>query len=148
MMIMSQPHHIRCWLHLMWATLEQKKILTGDIPLKISEYLCSYAKSIDIWMKKIYVSANHAHALVDLPYNYTIDELVKLLKGRSASWIRENRLLTMYFNWDDTYGAFSVSQSGIPGVEKYFENQEHYHKNRSYQEELAAFVRAYQLLEN
>ncbi len=142
---MSQQIYSRCWLHLMWATLDLQKNLEPDVRQKVSDYLIEYSSLKEIFITANFVYSNHVHVLIDLPFEYTIDELAKLLKGRTASWINENRLLTMRFSWENGYAAFSVSQSGVDEVEKYFVNQNEYHRKRSYQDELVAFLNAYKI---
>ena len=142
---MPQQLYSRCWLHLMWATFDHQKNLEPDMRQKVSDYLFEYSSLKEIFMSANFVYSNHVHVLIDLPFEYTIDELVKLLKDRTANWINENRLMTMRFAWENEYAAFSVSQSAIEEVEKYFLNQDEYHRKRSYQEELSAFINAYKL---
>ncbi|MBD3287618.1 hypothetical protein GF337_02340 [candidate division KSB1 bacterium] len=142
---MSQRIYSRCWLHLMWATVEQQKYIEPDARGKISDYLLEYSSLKEIFMAANFVYSNHVHVLVDLPAEYTIDELTKLLKGRTANWVNENRLMTMRFAWESGFAAFSVSQSSFEEVKKYFANQNEYHRKRSYQEELEAFLSAYKI---
>ena len=45
------------------------------------------------------------------------------------------------FAWQTGYGAFSVSQSAVPDVRKYIEEQEEHHRKMSFQEEFVAFLK-------
>jgi hypothetical protein len=66
---------------------------------KASINLNEYSLEKGIYMKINYFNADHTHALVDLPTNLTIEELVKLLKGSSSHWINEQKLLKGRFAW-------------------------------------------------
>jgi Transposase IS200 like len=50
-------------------------------------------------MKINYFNADHTHALIDLPTRYSIEEVIKLLKGGSSYWINHSRLIKGRFAW-------------------------------------------------
>ena len=64
-------------------------------------------------MKSNYVNPDHAHAVIDLPARYSIEEVLKLLKGASSHWIDANRIVAGKFTWGRGYGVFSVSHSRV-----------------------------------
>jgi REP element-mobilizing transposase RayT len=112
---------------------------------KASRYLSGYALEKNIYLKINYFNAEHVHALIDLPTNKTIEEVVQLFKGSSSHWINENKLLRGKFSWGRGYGAFSVSHSHIDRVAKYIANQENHHRKRSFSDEFELFVKKYGL---
>jgi REP element-mobilizing transposase RayT len=96
-------------------------------------------------MKINYFNADHTHALIDLPTNLTIEQVVQLLKGSSSHWINQNHLVKGRFAWGRGYGAFSVSHSDVSRVANYIARQEEHHRKRSFAEEYAVFVERYGL---
>jgi REP element-mobilizing transposase RayT len=96
-------------------------------------------------MKINFVNPDHTHALIDLPTSYSIEEVIKLLKGASSHWINANRIIPGKSGWGRGYGAFSVSHSNVGAVAKYIADQEAHHRKKTFAEELEAFVRAYGL---
>ena len=96
-------------------------------------------------MKANYVNADHTHAVIDLPTNHSIEEVLKLFKGASSHWINEQKMIRGHFTWGRGYGAFSVSHSNFDAVVCYVLNQEEHHRKNSFAEEFAAFVTAYGL---
>jgi REP element-mobilizing transposase RayT len=75
-------------------------------------------------MKINYVNADHVHALIDLPTGVSIEVVVQLLKGSSSHWINSNDIIKGKFAWGRGYGAFSVSESNVDAVAKYFAGQD------------------------
>ena len=142
---MSLHSYSRVWLHLVWATLERRPLLAKPAAEKLSGYLTDYAKQKSIYMKINFVNADHVHALIDLPTNLSIEEVVQLFKGGSSHWINENKLVTGKFGWGRGYGVFSVSESGVAEVCAYIANQEEHHRKRNFVEELKLFVERYGL---
>lgn len=142
---MFQQPYSRCWIHVIWSTHDQQKSIVPDVRNKVSDFLAEYAELKNFEVRAVNVLANHVHILIELPIEYTIDEMIKLLKGRTANWINENRFMTMRFAWNKGYAALSVSQSGLADVEQHIERQEEYHRKRSFQLEYEGFLNAYKL---
>ena len=143
---MSTHSYSRCWLHLIWATLNRERSLSKSAAVKLSGFLHEYSQSKDIYMKINYVNAEHVHALIDLPTKYSIEETIKLLKGASSHWINQNRIVPARFSWGRGYGAFSVSHSNVNEVAKYIASQEEHHRRKTFAEEYEKFVRVYGLI--
>lgn len=142
---MSQHSYSRVWLHIVWATLERRPLLPKPAAAQLSGYLSKYAAEKGIYMKINYVNADHVHALIDLPTNLCIEDMMQLFKGSSSHWINQSNLLPDKFAWGRGYGAFSVAQSGVDDVANYIANQEEHHRKKSFSEELALFVKRYEL---
>jgi len=142
---MSLHSYSRCWLHLIWSTLDHQKILNKEARLKLTKYLYEYAKEKNIYMKINFVNAEHVHALIDLPTNFSIEEVMQLFKGSSSNWINKSDLMKLKFAWGRGYGAFSVSHSNLEKVCIYISNQESHHKIKTFQEEYDDFIKNYGL---
>ena len=97
------------------------------------------------FMKINFVNADLVHALVDLPTNLAIGEMMQLLKGGSSHWVNEQNLVPGKFSWGRGYGVFSVSESAVGEVANYIATQEEHHRKRSFAEELKLFVERYGL---
>src|SRR3989475_5696672 len=137
---MSTHSYSRCWLHLIWETLRREPMLDKRAAAKASANLSQYSYEKGIYMKINFFNADHTHALIDLPTNLTIEQVVQLLKGSSSHWINQNRLIKGRFAWGRGYGAFSVSHSDVERVAAYIAGQEEHHRKRTFAEELKEFI--------
>jgi putative transposase len=137
---MSAHSYSRCWVHLIWGTLDREKLLNKTAAVRVSRYINEYAESKDVYMKINYVNADHVHALVDLPTALSIEELIQLLKGSSSHWINSHDIIMGKFAWGRGYGAFSVSESNVEQVARYIAHQEEHHRVRTFPEELREFI--------
>ena len=142
---MSTHSYTRLWTHLIWETLSREPILDKRAAAKASIFLSDYSKERGIYMKINFFNADHTHALIDLPTNICIEEVIKLFKGSSSHWINQQRMLKGHFSWGRGYGGFSVSHSDVDRVARYIANQEEHHRKRTYAEEFAMFVKRYGL---
>ena len=142
---MSNHSYTRLWTHLIWETLRREPILDKRAAARASSFLSDYSKERGIYMKINYFNADHTHALIDLPTNICIEELIKLFKGSSSHWINQQKMLRGHFSWGRGYGAFSVSHSDVERVARYIANQEAHHTKKTYAEEFDLFVKRYGL---
>src|SRR5436190_18381211 len=107
---MSTHSYSRCWLHVIWETLRREPMVDKRAAAKASENLYSYSHEKGIYMKINYFNADHTHALIDLPTNKTIEQVIQFFKGGSSHWINESRLIRGKFAWGEAMGH---SQSHI-----------------------------------
>ncbi len=142
---MSTHSYSRCWLHLIWETLRREPMLDRRAAARASINLSEYSIEKGIYMKINYFNAEHTHALIDLPTNLTIEQVIQLLKGSSSHWINQNHLVKGRFAWGRGYGAFSVSHSDVSRVANYIARQEEHHRKKSFAEEYELFVERYGL---
>ena len=87
---------------------------------------------------------DHIHCLIWLQPSQSIDEIAKLIKGESAHWFNNRSgVKNMKLQWQETYFAVSISESMVPNVRAYIENQETHHQKRSFTEEYEMFIQKY-----
>ncbi len=142
---MKKHNYTKCLLHLIWGTKNRKPLLERAARKQLSQYLYVYAEKKEIFMHINYVNADHTHALIDLPVQYTISDIFRLFKGSSSFWINQNQLTNSKFNWGRGYGAFSVSESSIEKVKNYIRNQEEHHRKKNDKKEFEEFISVYKI---
>ena len=137
---MSMHSYSRCWIHLIWGTLNREKLLNKTAAARVSRYVAEYAEKEGIYMKINYVNADHVHTLIDLPTALSVEKVMQLLKGASSHWINSNDVVTGKFAWGIGYGTFSISESNVSRVARYIADQEEHHRVRTFAEELREFI--------
>lgn len=140
---MSKHSFNKIWIHFIWETSGKQKVIPKGAGEKISKFLIDHCKEKNIFMKTNYINADHAHALIDLPTNLSVEDCIKLLKGSSSFYINKNRIINNKFSWGRGYGAFSVSPLQLDNTVKYIDNQEVHHKIKSFEEEYQLFIEKY-----
>jgi len=86
------------------------------------------------------VVEDHVHILCNLSRTITVAKLIEELKTSSSARIKKEGPSLLDFQWQNGYGAFSVSQSSAPQVKRYIANQERHHRKRTFQEEFRLFL--------
>ena len=86
---------------------------------------------------------DHVHVLFMLARTDCLSDVVGQLKRGSSAWLKTKGDALATFHWQNGYGAFSVSQSGVEGVREYIRSQHEHHQQLPFQDEFCAFLRRY-----
>lgn len=88
---------------------------------------------------------DHVHGLVGSPPTKSPSEIAKALKGDSSYGIRREFPGLAHFGWQDGYGVFSVSKSGLPDVIDYIKRQREHHAERTFEDEYRSLLRLHDI---
>jgi REP element-mobilizing transposase RayT len=129
-------------MHCVFSTKERRAWLTSAIRERLWPYLGGIARENDMKALAIGGVADHVHVLLSLPATLSISKAMQLLKGNSSKWLREtfSELRPQGFAWQEGFGAFSISISGVEGTVRYSQIQEEHHQKKSFHEELEAIL--------
>jgi putative transposase len=121
--------------HFTFSTRNREPWIAQSIEDRIWEYIGGIARKQKITALQIGGLEDHIHALVVAPARLSPSEIAQYLKGDSSKWIHEEFQKLRGFEWQDGYGAFTVSKSQIPEVVNYIKNQRERHRKKTLQEE-------------
>ena len=71
-------------LHLVWVTKYRRKVLTGEVGLRVREVIRQICGDHDVVIMKGHVASDHVPLIVSIPPQVTISRLVQRLKGKTA----------------------------------------------------------------
>lgn len=89
--------------------------------------------------------SDHVHIFVGIKPSICISELVRDIKNNTTKFINDNGFLSVPFEWQVGFGAFSYSHSHIDRVYKYILNQEKHHQRKSFKEEYLALLKKFEI---
>ena len=115
--------HTKIWVHLIWATKNRHRILFKDVAKPLYDHFLEKVEETDVPFELLNIQPEHVHALIDLPPNRCLSDIMQIMKGESSHWINKNKLLKNHFGWQRGYGAYSVSASQLKSVKAYIQNQ-------------------------
>jgi len=123
------------YIHYVFSTKGRHPWITPNIQERLFTYMNGIAHTHN--MKSIRAGGieNHVHLLVSLPATMTIAKAVQLIKGNSSKWIHETFPSSRFFEWQEGYGAFSVSVSQLDKTIAYINNQPEHHRHKTFEEE-------------
>jgi hypothetical protein len=82
----------------------------------------------------------YSHLVLTLEESCPQDDRGGSKKG-SSKWLKTQGSQFRDFHWQNGYGAFSVSQSNVPEVRRYIEEQKEHHRRMTFQEEFRKFLK-------
>ena len=131
--------------HVIFSTKDRHKWIDAKLRERLFPYLGGIARGNGMQLLAAGGVADHVHLLVCIPASLALAKAVQLIKGGSSKWIHETFQEQREFAWQEGYGAFSVSFSGIEDTIAYIRSQEEHHRNRSFEEEFVAFLARHRL---
>ena len=126
--------------HIVFSTKNRHPWIHTEFEQRIWEYLGGIARQNDMKAIQIGGIEDHVHVVLGAPPTLSVSKVAQLLKGGSSKWIHETFPALAGFEWQDGYGAFSLSKSQLPEVIEYVANQREHHRVRTFQEEYRAFL--------
>ena len=127
--------------HVVFATKNRQRWLCNPARERIHAYLGGIVHQLGGQSVRVNGPEDHVHLAVKLPASLAVADFTRLLKTNSSKWIHEKLPDMRDFHWQDSYAAFSVSESVLPEVVAYIADQEAHHRSVSFEEELAAFLK-------
>ena len=115
-------------IHVVWITKYRKKVLVGDIAVRVRELIREICLANDIQIVKGHVSLDHIHLLISYPPHMSVSKIVQYLKGKSSrKLLQEYTELRKKF-WGQhiwARGYFAVSTGTVTDevIKQYIENQ-------------------------
>ena len=136
--------NVNILIHAVWGTKNNVSFLTGNVLETVTQHIFVNAGSKGICIAGINGYRNHLYCLISLGPQQTIAQVIQLMKGESSYWINKTGMIRGSFSWADEYYAFSVSPYKAKSVLDYIRDQQEHHARKSWEEEVAEFLKAYE----
>ncbi len=122
-------------IHIIFSTKHRRPFLIDDnIRGEMHAYLAAVLKENDCPARIIGGCSDHVHILCRFSRMNTLAKIIAEIKRSSSKWIKSKGPEFILFQWQNGYGAFSVSFSGISATHKYIMDQAKHHKRISFQD--------------
>ncbi|HYF50033.1 MAG TPA: IS200/IS605 family transposase [Planctomycetota bacterium] len=102
---------IACYMHCVFSTKGRVRSINASFREPLWQYIGGIARENK--MKALAVGGvdDHVHALVSIPSTLSVAQALQTLKGGSSLWVNKEHRQPFHFDWQEGYGAFSVSAS-------------------------------------
>jgi putative transposase len=125
-------------IHVVFSTKERRKDIPEQMQTRLWEYTAAICKNVGILVHAIGGTEDHIHLLIQIPPSLAVAKAVASIKANSSRWARE---AGQKFEWQEGYGAFSVSHSLLPAAVRYVRNQKAHHKKMGFDAEFVALLK-------
>jgi REP element-mobilizing transposase RayT len=127
-------------VQVVFSTKNRSNLIPDELQSKLWAYLAGIGRNHGVLVFCAGGTGNHVHLLIALPATMPLAKAVQVLKANSSKWLGEHG---MDFAWQEAYGAFSVSASGMDATTAYIENQAEHHKKHSFEDEFRSLLIRY-----
>ena len=131
----------KVYVHIVFTTKHGQCFITDTVRAELHSYMIGTIAAIGMYTYEIYANPDHVHILTTLSRTITIADMVSKIKTSSSKWLKTKGIDE--FDWQDGYGIFSVSASGVDTVTRYIQNQPIHHLTTDYKDELRWFFKKY-----
>ena len=128
-------------MHCTFGTKDRHPFIDSDLESRLWPYIGGIARENRMKALAIGGTADHVHALLSLPGMMSFAKAVQLIKGGSSKWVHDTFPRHEKFEWQEGYGAFSVSASQAGKTIAYITNQKEHHRKKSFQEEFLELLK-------
>ena len=115
-----------CKFHVVFCPKYRRAVLVGGIDERLKQILREVATDTHSEVIEMEVMPDHVHLLVEVDPQFGIHRFVKLAKGRSSRFLRQefpwlrSRLPTL---WTNSYAVLSVGGAPLAVIKRSIENQ-------------------------
>lgn len=115
-----------CKYHIVWCPKYRRKVLVGDVEVRLKELLLECAEKMHADILEMEVMPDHIHLLLEVDPQTGVHKVVRRMKGYSARILRSEfhhlttKLPTL---WTNSYFISTVGGAPLDAVKHYIENQ-------------------------
>lgn len=135
----------KIYVHLIFSTKNREPTIPDHLRPTLHSYMGGILRDNECVPVEINTEPDHAHVLFILARTEALSDGVGHLKKGATNWLHEQAENLGGFYWQNGYGAFSVSQSGVDDVQTYIREQREHHRRLLFQEEFRGILKKYKI---
>jgi putative transposase len=135
--------YTQIYIHVVFAVQNRSNLISEKHREEIEKYICGILRKKNCKPLAIYLNPDHIHIFLGLHPNVSVSDITRDIKANSSKFINEKRWIAGKFNWQDGFGAFTISKSQIDVLVKYILNQPIHHGRKTFKEEYFSLLKEY-----
>ena len=114
-------------VHLVWIPKLPKKVLVGDVKLRLAAILNEVALENGWLVKALEIAPDHVHLLVEHGSQVAIHQIARAMKGRSSRWLRQEfpHLCKLPSLWTRSYFFDTTGKVSTAKIVAYINDPHH-----------------------
>lgn len=130
------------YIQTVFAVKGRESLINSSWEKDLYKYITGIVQNKDQKMLAINGMPDHIHFLIGMRPSCCLSDLIREIKKASNKFVNDNFVRTN-FQWQEGYGAFSYSHSGLDNVIGYINNQKEHHKKRTFKDEYLEFLQKF-----
>lgn len=135
--------YTKLYIQFVFAVQNRRSLIRPEWEEELYKYITGIIQNKSHKMIAINGMPDHLHMFIGFQPVDHMSELIKVVKGESTKWIKEQGYADGSFKWQAGYGAFSYSRSHIDRVYHYIQNQKEHHRKKSFREEYTELLKKF-----
>jgi putative transposase len=117
-----------CKYHIVWCPKYRRKVLVETVAERLAQIIGEVCQEHEAEVLSLEIMPDHVHLLVECDPQFGIHRLVRLIKGRSSRFLRQEfpalkrKLPTL---WTNSYFVSTVGGAPLSVIKQYIEHQKH-----------------------
>ncbi len=137
--------YTQIYIHIVFAVKGRQNLISKEKREELHKFITGVVSNRNQKLFAVFAMPDHVHLLVSIGPTCSVSDLVRDIKAGSSKFINEKGWMNNKFNWQEGYGAFSYSRSGVDSVVKYILNQEEHHQKKTFREEYFDFLTKFEI---
>jgi len=133
------------YLQFVFAVKGRQCLIPKQHKEELHKYITGLVKNRNAKLLAVNCMPDHTHLFVGFKPNILISDFIKEIKVESNEFINSKNWIKGKFAWQEGYGVFSYSHSGMSTVIEYINNQEKHHQKKSFREEYLDFLKKFEI---
>jgi putative transposase len=131
--------------HIVFSTKDRRPLITDGAREALYAYIGGVLRGEEGVLLEIGGMPDHVHLVVQFRTDVSVAEMVRRIKANSSKWMNERHKIPGRFEWQAGYGAFSVSESGLPALRAYVQNQREHHARFPFRDEFIRLLKKHRI---
>jgi putative transposase len=127
------------FVHVIWCVQNREPLLSKPVRRILFAHMQKESEEKGMKVLAINGVEDHVHCLLQLMPSQNLTQVIKSIRTLSSGWLNGNKFLTVPFEWEEGYAAYSVSPSSLKQVMDFIGKQEDHHKSKTLESELEVF---------
>lgn len=137
--------YTQIYIQIVFAVKGRQNLISKENREELHKFITGIVSNRCQKLFAVFAMPDHVHILVSIGPTIALSDLVRDIKAGSSKFINDKKWMNEKFSWQEGYGAFSYSKSGVDSVVKYILNQEEHHKIKSFKNEYLDFLEKFQI---
>jgi len=118
----------RLYYHFVWATKDRLPLITTGNRELILKCIAAKVNELNGILHALSAMEDHIHLVATVPPSVSLSNFIAQVKGGASHLANHSEGAdSQPFNWQTEYGVLSVSESHLPAVVRYVQDQERHH---------------------
>jgi len=131
--------------HLVFSTKDRRPFIDAALQPRLYEYFGGTIRNEGGVLYQIGGLPDHVHVLARLRPVQAVSDFLRDLKSHSSGWVTDSFETHRTFQWQEGFGAFSVSKSDLSRVSDSIVRQEEHHARRDFKSEFLQLLQAHEV---